>query len=290
MVYAGDLQGNLWRVDISNSTPSNWVVSVLFQARDAAGHLQPITTAPVATLNPRYPQIAGTMVFFGTGQLLGIPDLSDVNVQTIYGVYDPPGGYATPLTYSSLVQQTLSAATIGTTNVALVSGNPVSIPSTKGWYINLTLNSGERVVNTPLLRSGALVVTSTQPSTSSCTAGGVSFSYFINFATGSAFPTPQFAITGNVINSSDTYTNPVTGVTSVPLGVELGGGFYANATMENTAPSCTGTGCTTGSGGTGAPPGYVYVYNCPASGSLVCTPRLMKGSISHRISWWEVRQ
>ena len=291
MVYAGDLQGNLWRVDISNSTPSNWAVSVLFQARDSLGNPQPITAAPVATLNPRYPQIAGTMVFFGTGQLLGIPDLSDVNMQTIYGVYDPPAGYTTPLTRSSLVQQVLSAATIGTTNVAIVTGNPVSIPSTKGWYIDLTLNSGERVVNTPLLQSGVVLVTSTQPSTSSCTAGGLSFSYFINFATGSAFPTPQFAISGTTINSGSTYTNPTTGVTSVPLGVELGSGFYANATMENTASSCTGTGCTTGSGGTGAPPaGWHWVYNCPASGSLVCTPRLMKGSNSHRISWWEVRQ
>lgn len=286
MVYAGDLQGNLWRVDISASTPSSWTVSVLLQARDSLGNAQPITTAPVATLNPDYPQLAGTMVFVGTGQMLGIPDLSNVKTQSIYGVYDPPTPYATPVTRSSLVQQTLTSATIGTTTVAVVSSVAVSLPTTKGWYIDLTLNSGERVVNTPLLRSGALVVTSTQPSSSSCTAGGVSFSYVINYATGSSFPAPQFDANGDgAINSSDIAV--VNGVNMVPVGVKLGSGFYADATMENTGPGpCTGPSCPP----VPVPPGYVWVYNCPASGQTTCTPRLLKGATSHRISWWEVRQ
>jgi type IV pilus assembly protein PilY1 len=288
MIYAGDLQGNLWRIDISNALPSAWTVSVLLQARDSSGNAQPITTAPVATLNPDYPQLAGTMVFVGTGQLLGISDLSNTHTQSIYGVYDPPTPYGSPLTRSSLVQQTLTSATIGTTQVAVVSSVAVSLPTTKGWFIDLTLNSGERVVNTPLLRSGALVVTSTQPSASTCAAGGTSFSYVINYATGSAFPAPQFDANGDgAINSSDVAV--VNGVNMVPVGVKLGQGFYADATLENTGPgsgSCTGSGCPT----TPAPPGYVWVYNCPASGQTTCTPRLLKGSTSHRISWWEIRQ
>jgi len=287
IVYAGDLQGNLWRVDISNSLPSSWTVSVLLQARDSSGNAQPITTPPVASLNPDYPQLAGTMVFVGTGQLLGIPDLSTTKVQSIYGVYDPPTPYTSPLTRSSLVQQTLSPAAIGTTQVAVVSNVAVALPTTKGWFIDLTLNSGERVVDPPLLRSGALVVTSTQPSTSTCTAGGASFSYLINYATGSAFPAPQFDANGDgAINSSDVAV--VNGVNMVPVGVKLGSGYYSGATLENTGPgsgSCTGNSCPT----TPAPPGYVWVYNCSASGQT-CTPRLLKGSTSHRISWWEVRQ
>jgi type IV pilus assembly protein PilY1 len=228
------------------------------------------------------------MVFVGTGQLLGIPDLSNTKVQSMYGVYDPPTPYTSPLTRSSLVQQTLSSATVGTTQVAVVSSVAVALPTTKGWFIDLTLNSGERVVNTPLLRSGALVVTSTQPSASTCTAGGTSFSYVIDYATGSAFPAPQFDVNGDgAINSSDVAV--VNGVNMVPVGVKLGQGFYADATLENTGPgsgSCTGSGCPT----TPAPPGYVWVYNCPASGQTTCKPRLLKGSTSHRISWWEVRQ
>jgi len=132
MVYAGDLQGNLWRIDISNSTPTSWTVSVILQARDHLGNPQPITAPPVATLNPKYPQLAGTMVFVGTGQLLGIPDLANLNQQTIYGVFDPPAGYATPLTRADLVQQTLTAGVIGTTVVSTVSNNAVSIPTHQG--------------------------------------------------------------------------------------------------------------------------------------------------------------
>jgi type IV pilus assembly protein PilY1 len=288
IVYAGDLQGNLWRVDVSNTNPSLWTVSVLLQARDSSGNAQPITTAPVATLNPRYPQIPGSMVFVGTGQLLGVPDLSATQVQTIYGVYDPTTPYATPLsrTTGGLVQQVLSSATIGATEVAVVTGNAVTIPTNKGWYIDLTLNSGERVVNSPLLKSGALVVTSTQPASSPCTTGGSSFLYVIDYATGSAFPSPQFTVNGNSsLNSGNTVTNGSQGPTDsvVPIGTRLGSGFYANATIVNTG-TCTGAGCA-GS----PPPGYYYGYNCPESGSA-CTPRLIKGSLRHRIAWWEVRQ
>jgi type IV pilus assembly protein PilY1 len=275
MVYAGDLQGNLWRIDISDPVPTNWTVSVILQARDSLGNPQPITTPPTVTLNPRYPQLAGTMVFVGTGQLLGIPDLANTKVQSIYGVYDPPGGYATPLTRSSLVQQFLTSATIGGVNVATVTNNAVSIPTTKGWFIDLTLNPGERVVNPPQLKSGTIIVTSTVPAPNSCSQGGLSFSYFINFATGSAFTTPQFDVNGDhVLNNSDMVHN-ANGSYTAPVAVETGIGFYAAATLENT---------------NGNMPAGILVYNCPASGSVACTPRYMKGAISHRVSWWEVRQ
>jgi type IV pilus assembly protein PilY1 len=281
MVYAGDLQGNLWRIDISDPVPTNWTVSVLLQARGPGGVPQPITTPPIVTLNPRYPQLAGTMVFVGTGQLLGLPDLANTNVQTIYGVYDPPGGYATPLApgrppaASDLVQQTLTSAMIGSVNVATVTNNAVSLPTTKGWFIDLTLNAGERVVNPPQLRSGTLIVTSTVPAPNSCSQGGLSYSYFINFSNGSSFTTPQFDINGDhVLDQSDMVHN-VDGSYTPPVAVETGVGFYASATLENT---------------NGNMPAGVLVYNCPASGSVVCTPRYMKGAISHRVSWWEVRQ
>jgi type IV pilus assembly protein PilY1 len=281
MVYAGDLQGNLWRIDISDPVPTNWTVSVLLQARGPGGVPQPITTPPTVTLNPRYPQLAGTMVFVGTGQLLGLPDLGNTSVQSIYGVYDPPGGYATPLmpgrapAASDLVQQFLTSATIGGVNVATVTNNAVSLPTTKGWFIDLTLNSGERVVNPPQLRSGTIIVTSTVPAPNSCSQGGLSFSYFINFANGSAFTTPQFDVNGDhLLNQSDMVHN-ADGSYTPPVAVETGVGFYAAATLENT---------------NGNMPTGILVYNCPASGSLVCTPRYMKGAISHRVSWWEVRQ
>ena len=38
IVYAGDLQGNLWRVDVSNPNPAMWTATVMFQARDPLGN------------------------------------------------------------------------------------------------------------------------------------------------------------------------------------------------------------------------------------------------------------
>jgi type IV pilus assembly protein PilY1 len=285
VAYAGDLQGNLWRVDISNPIPTSWTVSVILQARDLAGNRQPITAAPVATLNPKYPQIAGTMVFVGTGQLLGIPDLANANTQTIYGVFDPPAGYATPLTRSDLVQQMLSTGTVGTAPpvvVATVTNNAVSIPTNKGWFIDLTLNVGERVINPPVIKNGTLIITSTQPSPNSCTQGGVSYAYFINFATGSSFTTPQFDANGDGVV---TVAGDTVGATHiVPLGIELGTGFYAGVTLEHTGspnPSgCGLAGC--------SQPGNLG-YWCQA-GNATCTPRTILGPNTRRISWWEVRQ
>jgi type IV pilus assembly protein PilY1 len=222
------------------------------------------------------------MVFVGTGQLLGLPDLTSTGVQTIYGVYDPPNALASPRTRASLVQQSLSSAVIGGTVVATATNNAVSLPAASGWYIDLTLNLGERVVNTPLLRSGAVIVTSTQPSLSPCTSGGTAFFYYINFSNGSAFPSPQFdANSDGTINQGDLVNNG-NGTTSVPIGVQLGTGFFANATLQNCGTACNSPGRPGTSGS--------IAYNCPASGATSCTPRYTKGAISHRISWWEVHE
>jgi type IV pilus assembly protein PilY1 len=261
------LQGNVWRVDITNADPTMWAVSILFQARDASNNVQPITTTPVVSLNPRYPQVFGTMVFFGTGELLGIPDLTNTNTQTIYGVYDPPAGYASPLTRASLVQQVLTSAAIGATTVDVVTGNTVAIPTQKGWYIDLTLNSGERSVTDPTLQAGELILTTYIPSTDVCVGGGTSNFYVINYATGGRFPSPQFDVNGDgLINSGDTVN--VGGVTQNPVGMSLGNVFAAAPTAVSTA------------GGS--------VALTTLSNGTVKTTRLAGQTLS-RQGWWEIR-
>jgi type IV pilus assembly protein PilY1 len=274
IVYAGDLQGNLWRVDVSNANPAMWTVTVLFQARDALGNPQPITTSPVASLNPRYPQVLGTMVFFATGQLLGVPDLGDLNVQTIYGVYDPPATYATPLTRASgsLVQQFLSIpASNG--QVVVDTGNAVTIPTNKGWYVDLTLNSGERVVTDPRLESGGtLVLTSYVPSTNVCSAGGSSYLYMINYATGGSFTSPQFDLNGDhVINANDSVVLN-NGQMGNPVGMALGNVFAAAPTIR-----------TANLGTVGA------IKLITESNNKISTVG-EKGSSKSRTAWWEIRQ
>ncbi len=95
-VYAGDLQGNLWKFDLTSTDFNDWAVAYanegvpqpLFQATGPVGPngtLQPITTRPSVVSHPlRH----GFLVVFGTGKYLGISDIGDESVQSIYGIWD----------------------------------------------------------------------------------------------------------------------------------------------------------------------------------------------------------
>jgi type IV pilus assembly protein PilY1 len=289
LIYAGDLQGNMWRIDISNANPALWTVSVLFQAVDGSGNRQPITTKPVATLNPRYPQVLGTMVLFGTGQFLGVPDIANANVQSIYGIYDPPAGYVTPPTRAAdLMPQTLSTAVLGGVQVRTVTGAAPTIPVNKGWYMDLNLLSGERVINDVRLETGGeLILTTYQPIPplpGTCTTNGSSYLMVLNFATGGAFTTPQFDANGDgKINASDTVVPGGGGPAVAPVGVSLGN-VYASAATIRSGSFNGGTGValiTESAVGTGPPP----CANPP------CIPHdILKGATKSRTAWWEVRQ
>ena len=281
VVYAGDLQGNLWRVDISSTNPGSWSATVLFQARDASGNPQPIIDPPAVTLNPRYPQLKGTMVFFGTGQLFGVSDLGTTQVQSIYGVYDNGGASATPLNRSSLVRQTITqaTATFGGSSVLarfVTTTQPVTLPSNRGWYIDLNLLAGERVITVPaVVPGGELVVTSYVPSSNLCTGGGESFVMVINYATGGSFTAPQFDISGAgfPLGGSDSSGG------QNPVGM-LVGGYYAASPMIRS----------TGQGDmlylNGAPqacPQGTTCYVAPPNGTA------LRGASSSRTFWWEMR-
>jgi type IV pilus assembly protein PilY1 len=283
LVYAGDLQGNLWRVDISNSNPSSWVATVMFQARDSLGNKQPITTKPVAALNPRFPLVLGTMIMFGTGQFLGAPDVANAKVQSIYGVYDPPAGYTSAITRSSLLQQTLNTTNIatstGTVQVRYTTGTTPSIPTNKGWYIDLSLLSGERVINNArLARGGELILTTYQPippSAGACTVQGSSYLMVLNYATGGSFNRPMFDANGDGnINASDTVT--VGGSAFVPVGVSLGGVYASGATLlSGSFATAGGVALITETGAAGGPTISSTAYGVPAQS---------------RTAWWEIRQ
>lgn len=103
--YAGDLNGNLWKFDLTAAEPHLWGVAYgedrnndnvinavdgdhplpLFQARG-----QPITGRPdiMAMAHSCNPLADGYMVFFGTGRYLSPGDLRDTSQQSIYAIWD----------------------------------------------------------------------------------------------------------------------------------------------------------------------------------------------------------
>jgi Tfp pilus assembly protein, tip-associated adhesin PilY1 len=155
VAFAGDLDGNLWRIDLSSaslaSSTQSQGVSLLF--KPAAANKQSITTAPRLVADPNS---AYFMVVFGTGRFLSTADTADTTVQSIYGVRDPGANVTTPIGVASLVQQTLAVDT--TTGAIGVTNN--AVPTTKsGWYLNLSTPAGERVVVTPALDASSSTVT-----------------------------------------------------------------------------------------------------------------------------------
>jgi type IV pilus assembly protein PilY1 len=291
-VYAGDLQGNIWRVNISNASPSQWTVSVIFQARDANNNPQPITTTPAVTLNPLYPRVLGTMVYVGTGELLGFPDLASSQVQSLYGIYDPPAGAGPPLSFSgiptdaNLIQQVMTTATINGVPVRVecpaptpptaqpcstpdpgYTGSSVSIPTNRGWYINFNLVTGERIVANPQIEAGGgLVVTSYQPNTSSCTSGGNAWLSVFNYATGGSFALPELDVNGSgTLNSSD----QINGYN--PVGMSLGSVYASAATIISNDNNNTGN----------------YKMNNLSNVSVLTVGD--RGRLKKRIGWWEIR-
>jgi type IV pilus assembly protein PilY1 len=196
-MYAGDLQGNLWRIDARDANPASWTAKKLFASKTALVAGQPITTAPQVTRHPN----GGLIIMFGTGKYLETPDVESKSIQALYGIID-----ADP-TSASVTTQSLSDLN----PITIVTGSfekagppkktvigkilPVSSPSsttcitTKGWYANLnsgTTPEGERNVFDSALVAGTLFMPTLIPSGDLCLGGGKSFLYSIDPFTGCA--------------------------------------------------------------------------------------------------------
>lgn len=165
VAFAGDLDGNVWRFDLSSSDPNQWSVRLLFKPATAGA--QPITSMPRLFADPVSSRF---MVVFGTGKYLGTSDNTSgsATTQAVYGIRD---NNTSPWTAADLIQQTLSEAT-STDGKTLARGlTNYAVPSAKGgWYFNLgpsTSSQGERVVVTPgaLFDTGRVVIQTLIPGT-----------------------------------------------------------------------------------------------------------------------------
>jgi type IV pilus assembly protein PilY1 len=218
-VYAGDLQGNLWKFDLSASAPTGWGLgnggNPLFTARNSSNQVQAITAQPVIGGHPS----GGVLVYFGTGSYLTNSDISNLTVQSFYAIWDKPLATST-VARSSLVQQSIiEEITSGTTKTIpgctddpLIAGNEcivtfdydlratskntVDYTSKFGWYIDLLpLNgvaAGERVIFSALLKYDRVIFLTAIPSADPCISGGTSWLMEMDAGTGGATGASSF--------------------------------------------------------------------------------------------------
>lgn len=203
-VYAGDLKGNMWAFDLSDPVASNWKVAYSGNPLFIAG--KPITSKPSLISNPAQPNGAAPnlLVFFGTGQYLGLSDVSTTDVQTFYGVWDHG---VSSLTSLSLVEQTFETGTFTNADIAdtskfsVLTNNPVDYVSKSGWFISLTQNTGERIIVDSDVFGTLLFFNTWIPNNAPCGSSGSGVLMTVRPDTGGRPSSAAFSLTG---------TNPIT--------------------------------------------------------------------------------
>lgn len=189
--YGGDLLGNVWRIDIDNTTPPSgkeaFLLAELGQVNGAT--VQPVTTIPklthVTVGNGSY-----AVVHIATGRYLGITDLNDTSQQSVYSIKDKliATGLGKVRTSGVLVKQTLIDAD-GESGEAIrtTSTNSVDWSTQSGWYVDFNPDNGspgERVNVDMQQQLGILTVATNVPDTNACNVGGYAWLYYFDYKTG----------------------------------------------------------------------------------------------------------
>lgn len=265
-VYAGDINGNLWRFDLTANSQSAFSVSSspLFRAG------QPITTRPaIQHVTKRSDDSSlGHMIYFGTGKLLMDSDRTDVSQQRMYGVLDTMASTIAPVSISELAPR--SVIDVKANGSGQRAGNYRQVSSTpefdiradssayKGWYLDLPEQS-ERLVSTPLLIGNRLMFGTGIPLASEkCVPGGRGWIMGLDSLTGSVTKSKygnEFTfvdLTGDGRSSDDDKIN-FSGGKAFMSGFDVQGIptelTWIATSSSNTAPSGGGNG---GLGGSGA--------------------------------------
>jgi type IV pilus assembly protein PilY1 len=199
-IYGGDNQGQMWRFDLTGAT-------IKVNRMGNAGALQPITTRPEVTIcrvKSGTGYVAQNVVAFGTGRLLDVPDVANVDLQSVYLLKDSPTEVTAWRDASTMIKQSFTQ--VGTPAAGFsytVTNNTVDLATKSGWYVDFDKNPGERVNIDPKVVAGTLsIVTNMPTSSSACSVGGTSNAYALNVCTGSFVDGSDGVAGGTLSNNS----------------------------------------------------------------------------------------
>ena len=246
VIYAGDLKGNVWKFDVSNSNKSLWDVAFksgttpepLFIAKDPSGNVQPITAQITVAVNDVATDtinVGKRFIHFGTGSYFRTADPNDKQIQTWYGLIDQgsqitstrlSGDYTELKKRTILEEGALSSRPVRTFSVS--TANDMS--GKKGWYIDLikpnvtgdAAKEGERIVTSSKvynLAEPTLIASSIIPLVDPCVPGGRGYVNAINPFTGARLSLGFFDVNGTGVFTDDKIGDNYVG--SVDLGVGM---------------------------------------------------------------------
>ena len=216
-LYAGDLFGNVWKMDVRSSSAVSWGSSYLsaskpkpfFIAKDQTNKIQPITTAVAVKRHPV--NVDETLVLFGTGSYFQVNDAAVTQTQTFYSIWDD--GTAAQYSRNKLLEQKILsvenvAGTDGITREFRVTSSAgddaiyqIDWATDKGWYMDLGFapDVGERVNVEPVLRGNRVIFVTLTPDPDPCNAGGSSWIMELNANDGNRLNISPFDVNGDGI-------------------------------------------------------------------------------------------
>jgi len=222
-VYAGDLEGKLWAFDLSDTDWGNWKLASASPLFTTKGN-RPITTQPTTAIHPTVSSDGSNapnrMVYFGTGQYLVNNDKTTKDLNHFYGVWDR-GDYGR--SDGMLVQQTYLN---GYNTWIDANGDAIQQPTelipqrvltrtpvdyagvTKyGWMVELyssVADSGERLVEPPVVRGNAVFFNTFIPNSDPCSFGSSGWGMALDLETGGSPLAPTTDVNGDgVIDDKD---------------------------------------------------------------------------------------
>lgn len=158
-LYAGDLQGNIWRIDLTSSsqttssgtgatTSSSYDYTIIKFAHLTAsdGTAQPVTTKPLVEVDS---SSGKRYVLVGTGQLLSDNDVSSTQRQSLYAIID--GTKSAGKFYNSNITTVSGLTTTTRSGIALPTWDNDSNASTPNVAVTFPVTRSHLVANTNLL-------------------------------------------------------------------------------------------------------------------------------------------
>ncbi|MES2500707.1 MAG: PilC/PilY family type IV pilus protein [Pseudomonadota bacterium] len=247
-IYANDTKGNVWRMDIDDANPNNWVSYKIASLGGSGANARKFLNKPDVVFGASFDS-----VLVGSGDREHPFDTIVTN--RFYMLKDPKVGLTGGLFCGSVG----SERTCVETDLADATSNPfqnTTLPSTvNGWY--LTLVAGEKVVGSPITSFGTVFFGTnlpTPPAPGVCSSNlGEARLYSINYTNGAA----TIDVDSNVvINSFDRYRKLA------------GGGFPPSAITARVDVDgvtkdvvCTGTKCFGSPGQPKTPDRYRTYWN-----------------------------
>lgn len=137
--YAGDLLGNIWRLDLTGTGAYPAPVKIA-QLRGSDGLAQPVTTTPIvqvdnATLK-RY-------VFVGTGRLLDTTDIASTQQQTFYAINDGTrSAFYTSATLPTGINFPIIRGNLNDDSATLTTGIGTNPTQPMGYFVDLGFSGG----------------------------------------------------------------------------------------------------------------------------------------------------